>query len=99
MREERTRLALGLPLGVLWSWRRRGFALVTVVSETADVEDTDGRRVGLGCNEFSALDDGTAVRVDAVERDDREEAGDGERGGDTGVPGSDISRFSCSRAC
>lgn len=74
-----------------------------VTSETADVEDTDCRRVSLGRGELSVLDDGTAVRVDVVEREEEEEAGEGERGGDTGaregVSGFDISRFSCSRAC
>jgi hypothetical protein len=53
-----------------------------VASETADVEDADCRRVSLG---RGGLDDGTAVRVDVVDRDEEEEAGEGERGGDIGA--------------
>ena len=101
MREERTRLVLGLPRGVLRSWRLRDEALVTVASDTADVEETDCRRVNLGRGELSVLDDGTAVRVDVVEReeDEEDEAGDGERGGDIGAREGGTSGFGISRAC
>lgn len=51
-----------------------------VASDTADVEDADCWRVSFGRG-----DAGTAVRVDVVDRDEEEEAGDRERNGGIGV--------------
>lgn len=79
------RLGLGLPRGVLLSWRSRG-DLVTVVSET--MEDVDCCRAV-----FEQGDTGTAVRVDVVERDEDEEAEDRERGGNIDVMEEEVSGF------
>lgn len=78
-REIRAPLAFELPRGMRWLWRWRG-DLVMVASDTADVEDADCWRVSFGRG-----DAGTAVRVDVVDRDDEEEAGDSERNGGIGV--------------
>lgn len=51
-----------------------------VASDTADVEDWDCWRVSFGRG-----DAGTAVRVDVVDRDEEDEAGDKERSGGIGV--------------
>jgi hypothetical protein len=82
----RRRLGLGLPRGVLLSWRWRR-DLVTVVSET--IEDVDCWRAVFGQG-----DTGTAVRVDVVERDEDEEAEDRERGGGVDIMEGEVSGFS-----
>lgn len=92
MWEMRTPLVFELPRGILWLWRWRG-DLVTVASETADMEDADSRRVSFGRG-----DAGTAVRVDAVDREEEEEeAGDGERSGGIGAGEGAVSGFGVSR--
>lgn len=63
-----------------------------MASETADVEDTDCRRVSLGRG-----DAGTAVWVDVVDREEEEEAGDREWDGCTGVGEGGASGFGVSR--
>lgn len=94
-REMRTPLARELPRGMCWLWRWQG-DLVTVTSETADVEDADCWRVSFGRG-----DTGTAVRVDVVDREEEEEeeAGDGERSGGIGVGEGEggVSSFGVSR--
>ncbi|KAG2342716.1 hypothetical protein BDR05DRAFT_990275 [Suillus weaverae] len=80
-------LALELPRGMLRLWRWRG-DLVMVASETADVEDEDCGRVSFGRG-----DAGTAVRVDVVDREEEEEAGDRERDGGIGVGEGGVSGF------
>lgn len=79
------RLGLGLPRGVLFSWRWRG-DLVTVVSET--IED-----VGCWRAVFGQGDTGTAVHVDVVERDEDEEAEDRERGDGVDIMEGEVSGF------
>lgn len=65
---------------------------MTVVSETADVEDADCWRVSLGRE-----DTGTAVRVDVVDREEEEEDGDKERGAGIGAGEGGASGFGVSR--